>query len=309
MEARLPYNWLSLRLEPTESLNIDFADEAVRHQFNSWLIDPKTTGNRSAGWNFTGKHGYSMWTSDVYHRNPRSSSTTGVSPAGTVTFSVDSRCLYWKGNDRGFTKVWPSVGNDGLPRDVWPYILIEYPVAIFRLMGKILEKYAGPHAELKVVGGFFVTGIEGWRLRPGSPQFCYDTYDLKWVGRQGGPTSGKPWLPWQEPKTFSGAVLKVDPENLVFDAREFVQNPDRCALRLVRFIYAAFGFYEEVIPREFDRQAGVLRLLPARQSCLSVPGGTASTTDSRGHCIYCRPGTAAMTSPHPWGSGSAAGHP
>jgi hypothetical protein len=37
-------------------------------------------------------------------------------------------------------------------------------------------------------------------------------------------------------------------------------TPDRCGLRLARAIYARFGFEEDGIPVEFDRQSGVLRI-------------------------------------------------
>ena len=37
-----------------------------------------------------------------------------------------------------------------------------------------------------------------------------------------------------------------------------MEQPDRCALRLVRLIYGSLGFEDDAIPREFDQTQGVL---------------------------------------------------
>jgi hypothetical protein len=47
---------------------------------------------------------------------------------------------------------------------------------------------------------------------------------------------------------------------LVFSLQEVIEEPDRCGFRLVRRVYEAFGFYEDAIPKEFDRKTGRLVL-------------------------------------------------
>lgn len=41
---------------------------------------------------------------------------------------------------------------------------------------------------------------------------------------------------------------------------EIRQAPDRCAFKLVRFVYEAFGFPDEAVSPEYDRKAGRLAL-------------------------------------------------
>lgn len=45
-----------------------------------------------------------------------------------------------------------------------------------------------------------------------------------------------------------------------FSVRELVDEPDRCAFRIVREVYQAFGYTEDKIPAEFDRETGRLEL-------------------------------------------------
>jgi hypothetical protein len=47
---------------------------------------------------------------------------------------------------------------------------------------------------------------------------------------------------------------------LSFSRQEVVEEPDRCAFRLLRRVYQAFGLREDDIPAEYDRHAGRLLL-------------------------------------------------
>jgi hypothetical protein len=249
---------LSLLLEPVEPLDIDFADKSVAAKFSRWFTVCWETGNR-LGWNFiVWNNNPYFWSDGVKQSDPGSPLLwTYVNHAGRVDFSMSTRRLFWKGNGRELG--WDSVRGHH-PVDLWPYALIEYPVSIFRLMGKILEQYAAGRAEREVVAGFYISGLKGWHLRPGSPQYCYDTYGRTGRRERGDPMPREPWLPGQQPKPFPRDVLKIDPEQLVFRVQDLIENPDRCALRLVRLIYAAFGFGDDDVPSEFDAKLGRLRL-------------------------------------------------
>jgi hypothetical protein len=45
---------------------------------------------------------------------------------------------------------------------------------------------------------------------------------------------------------------------MVFSSQEVIDRPDRCAFRVVRRLYEAFGLSEDAIPHEYDREAGRL---------------------------------------------------
>lgn len=46
----------------------------------------------------------------------------------------------------------------------------------------------------------------------------------------------------------------------MFEWQQIVDEPDRCAYRLIRRIHEAFGYDDEQIPREFDPETGRLSL-------------------------------------------------
>jgi len=224
--AARPSLWIRLVL--TEPLSIDFTDTGTKVQFESWLRDPSATGNRRSGWNFVNDYARPKFLYDhVEQGDPDSPSKIRITNRGEITYSVSRDALYWKGDDSD-------------PRDIWPYSLLEVPASIFRLAGKVFDSDASGSTDLQVVVGFALSGIRGWRLRPGSPR--------------------EPHLPWKKAQSFDSDLLEADPGQLVFPATEIIRNPDRCCLRLIRIVYGKFGFEDEDIPREFDKQEGVLRL-------------------------------------------------
>lgn len=225
LAAEKPSLWL--RLVPSERLSIDLDDEAAKRQFREWLMDVSTTGNRRTGWNFANNLSEPKFLGNLVSHGMDPYRQLEIRNDGQVTFTLTLHNLYHKGND-----------ND--PRDLYPYALMEFPVSVFRLAAAILGRYDAGRSNLQVVAGFVISGIRGWRLRPGSPEI--------------------PALPWAGPKSFDQNVLEIDPEQLVFDADKLKENPDRCGLKLVRLIYGAFGFESSQIPPEFDQQHGVLRL-------------------------------------------------
>jgi hypothetical protein len=212
---------LYVSLKPVPALNLDFFDEAVWREVQTWLTDPRATGNRHAGFKFS--HGYAVpqrRDSLVLHGQVSDYKRTVLDDTGRISFWVKA---------------------DGLRRMesaqsiIEPYALLEYPVSIMRLMATILARF-GQGAE-QVAGVLSLAGIRGWILRPGSPK--------------------EPMRAWQKPRPFDESVLDVE---RVFPADELAQNPDRCGLSFVRGIYARFDFDADAIPGEFDQLQGRLLL-------------------------------------------------
>jgi hypothetical protein len=220
-----PQLWL--RLVPTDPLAIDFNDRPTKQQFETWLKDAKSTGNRPSGSTFVNRLAWPDFsTKQVVLGGDKEYRRTQITEDGQVTFTVDGI---------GLSRLdIPSPQLD-------PYALMEYPVSVFRLMSEILKRYDKGDTKRQVIARLVISGIRGFSLRPGSPRG-----DSIWAleGRA----------------NFEKDVLEIDPERLVFDARELKENPDRCGLRVVLRIYGEFGFDNDAIPREFDQKQGVLVL-------------------------------------------------
>jgi hypothetical protein len=114
---------------------------------------------------------------------------------------------------------------------IWPQALLEYPISAFRILSQL---YAG----LTDTPVSFELAADLALLHVGSREL--------W-----------PMIP--EPP---GTVKDEDRMNLnrvlTFTRQEVLDEPDRCGFRLLKFIYRGFGFRENAIPREFDRDAGRL---------------------------------------------------
>ena len=212
---------LWLRLVPSEPLSIDLDDEATKKHFREWLMDARATGNRPSGWTFANNLANPKFFADRATHGDRAFKWMEVKPTGQVTFTLDRDSLNRKGSESN-------------PKNLSPYLLIEYPVSVLRLMATILKYFRNGHGK-RIVAGFAISGLRGWRLSSAA-------------------------RPWEEPRTFEKDILEIDPEQLDFDEDKFRENPDQSGLRLVRLIYGAFDFESEAIPPVFDQQQGVVRL-------------------------------------------------
>lgn len=217
---------LWLALTPVRNLRLDLQDPL----FDRLANDPLVSGNRHSGWHFArSTHAarprlakdsvrWGVWTD-----TPGSAlSWVEVGETGSLRFWVALRRLYRKGEER----------------EIWPLILLEYPISAFRIAREIYRGHLDP--EDRVVANVALFGVSGWKLRGGTPGDVsfYDADELR--------TQSEPDLLW-------------DPE--VLDFREIDETPDRCGFRLVRRVYQAYGLPETAIPRQFDRDTGKL-LLP-----------------------------------------------
>ncbi len=191
--------------------------------------DPRRTGNRPLGWNFTSsqfgelrrfrqgaRHGYRFGERD-------SVQWTEVSAGGDVEFAAGLERLKWQG---------PA-------RSLWPLALLEFPVSLARLVRTLYEDFAAtpPGPDARVVLGLGLFQIGNWTLAPGSPN------SIAFL--------------MQKPRVYSGADAFLG-EPVVVPWKEMHATPDRCAFHLVRQVYQAFGYEEQDIPREYDPVAGRL---------------------------------------------------
>ena len=190
--------------------------------------DPRRTGNRPLGWNFTSsqvrlrpfrqadRHGYRFG-------EEGSVQWTSVSERGDVEFAAGLERLQWQGQ----------------ATSLWPLALLELPVSVARLVRTLYADFAAspPGPDTQVVLGLGLFQIGGWTLKPGSP-------------------SSIAYL-MQEPRAFRGTDAFLG-EPVAVSWQELRATPDRCAFHLVRQVYQAFGYEERDIPVEYDRDSGRL---------------------------------------------------
>jgi hypothetical protein len=214
---------LWLRIQP-----VGEADLRLSPDFREYFTNALRTGNRLTGWNFVNPDTEFKPTPGEVRHGREGETCVRVFRDGAIELTMPIINLYWKtSGGPGQTDV----------NEIWPYVLLEYPASVFRLAGKIYLE-GGVQVDA-VLADLALFGIHDWTLRPDSPvSFSYKA---------------------AEPKGFEGKEI-VSAEPLSFSLEEVINEPDRCAFRLVRRVYEAFGLFEEQMPAEFDRDSGKLIL-------------------------------------------------
>jgi hypothetical protein len=184
----------------------------------AFLTNPATTGNRSSGWTFVRELIYPQPFANGL-RLKDAFEEVKLHFTGAIAFTMPLDRLHWKGAEH----------------EIWPYALLEYPVSVMRLAAKLFEKWGAGISEILV--DFAFVGLRGWTLWGGSPR----------------DPSGR----FRPPPPFEEDDL-VPEKPFRFTREEIITEPDRCGLRLITFIYRAFGYEESDVPPEFDRKTGVL---------------------------------------------------
>lgn len=194
--------------------------------FDQIVLDPAVTGNRRSGWHFARSSNAPQPTKDGIRWALRSellgkdATLVHVTESGVLRFWVALERLHRKGEER----------------EIWPLILLEYPISAFRIARVIYADRL--HSEDPVAANLALFGVGGWMLREGSPGDFFFGNDLS--------------SPLEEPD------LIWEPE--VFRFREIDEAPDRCGFRLVRRVYRAFGWRERDMPQQYDAETGKLIL-------------------------------------------------
>lgn len=202
---------LALRLVPVPAMSVSLKTADARRLFR----DPAATGNRSSGWSFVNPYADPVplargWKGGILD------ATVTVGEHGQVDLDLPLQALFWKGE----------------PKELFPFALIEHPVAVLRLAK---ELYAAADASHVVVADLVLFGLRGWKLGQGSPRSI--GYRLRPMREYG-------------ENDFEEAPLQLT-------AGEIVAAPDRCAWRLLARVWRAFGYTEEQIPTEFTADGGL----------------------------------------------------
>jgi hypothetical protein len=204
--------WIVLKPQP--AAKIDIQDPGIR----GYLQDATQTGNRPHGWNFMSPYEEPEVRKGRLVQGTKVGRTIEVRDNGTLSLTIGSEGLV---HGRG-------------EREIYPFALIEYPVALFRLASCLYRNLKVANSG-KVLADAALIGVQGWVLRPYSPRSIHFQHPL------GAPNA------WTEGRDL------VWERALIFPGSEIVEEPDWCGFRLVRRIYEAFGYLEDKIPLEFDR--------------------------------------------------------
>ncbi len=216
-----------LRIQPVGDSELRLSKD-----FREYFTNPTRTGNRVAGWNFVDPNKEFEATPSEVRNGRDGEACVRVFRDGAVELTMPIINLYWKSTG--------GLGN-GEANEIWPYVLLEYPVSIFRLAATIYRE-RGFQAEV-VFGDLALFGIKRWTLRPYSP--------VSWNYKLA------------TPRRFEEGEEIVSVQPLSFSFEEVLNEPDRCAFRLVYRVYEAFGLFEEDMPTEFNRDTGRLILQEA----------------------------------------------
>jgi len=205
----------------------DLHGEWTKDDLEPLLRSPLPTGNRRHGWTFVDPRSDLM----VFHEGKESGFQLGgggsvqrtrILTSGAVEFAARIERLHWGGPD------------DRL----WPYALLELPTSVIRLARTLWQRARPPPSH--GVLGLALLGIRGQTLKPHSPLSMGHMIAAA--------------RPYEQADDFV-----ANPVHATW--AELEGFPDRCAQRLTRQVYAAFGYEESEMPREFDPQKGLLTFL------------------------------------------------
>lgn len=237
--------WIVVKPLPAATLNIQ------DHDIRGHLQNAERTGNRVHGWNFMNPYSEPELKQGRLVAGTSAGRIIEVHEDGSLFLTIDLEGLrHFRGE-----------------REVHPFALIEYPVALFRLASYLYRDHAAAKP-IKVLADAALIGIKEWVLRPYSPGSLHFQ------------------RPLEAPSAWTEARDLIWERPLVFSGREVVDEPDWCGFRLVRRIYEAFGYFEDKIPHQFDRNRR--RLVIPRLSLKRCREFFTSKALSRKHQFFIR---------------------
>ena len=148
---------------------------------------------------------------------------------GAIEFTMPIINLYWKNATDFLNRV------NG--KEIWPYCLLEYPTSILRLASALYQERILRSDTFIAELALFAAGVGR----------CGPTHQCRLA------TSSR------NPKPLEADEIVLD-EPVVFTRNQIVEEPDRCAFRLVTQVYFKFGLWEEDMPLEFNQVTGKLVL-------------------------------------------------
>jgi hypothetical protein len=226
--------WLRILPVPSFSLDLDAL------QGSNVLFDPKESENRRVGKTFFQVYG-------PQGGSPRRRSNRVVlESSDEATLAIDRH----EGVELRLPLEALHAGHEpGASKPLYWLTLLETPISVFRLLSRMLRIesiWEEPLATAELfVCSIALFGLEGWTLRPFSP-------NLRYIEGWGNYLLQKP-----RPSSDQDFILA---KPLAFPLGEVRDHPDRCGFKLIARVYEAFGFGLNDMPREFDQQIGRLIL-------------------------------------------------
>jgi hypothetical protein len=219
-----PVEMLYLGLQPLKRLKLEIQDA----RFQELLRDPGASGNRPTGYHLIDSQWAPMLGAGWLGTGGKSDGWLRIYRDGGIGFRLRLSLL-----EREHRQANLSLGR-AVPA-LSPAALLDYPASVFRVAA---QAYKGALAGTDpVLADLVLSGVGGWVLGWGS----HGSWDHRF-------------------RVFdTGKDFRLeDPLRMTFG--EIEEAPDRCAFRLVRLLYEAFGFPDQAIPPEYDRKAGRLVL-------------------------------------------------
>lgn len=203
-----------IRFEPLSECDIDLQDSRLE----MYLREADATGNRQYGWTFVIPDKRPVLSKDKLGTGVENYMEVNIFRTGGIELNGNMEMLHWKGE----------------PKEIWSLTLMEYCASVARLAGKVYINHTDLTPEDTVLVDLAFINIGEWGLKPGSP------HSLKYMMGKISHYSEMRDLIWNEPISVS--------------LNELDKYPDYVTYRLVRRIYEAFGYREEVIPSEYHRE-------------------------------------------------------
>ncbi len=222
-KEKRPCFWM--KIQPVPELRLGQID-VDDDDLRKLLMDPAATSNRHGAWTFVRELQAPISNTRGIHTGSENDGYVEIQRDGAIEFRLPLDRLHWKGKEH----------------EIWPFALLEFPVSLMRLGGRFIGGWCPDVASVLVDCAF--VGLRGWSLREGSP--LSPQFPMVATG----------------PGNFSEDDL-VPMLPFRFEREQIIDEPDRCGLRLITFVYEAFGYGAEAIPPEFDRLSGKL-VIPAR---------------------------------------------
>lgn len=247
--AGMPTMWMGIEpTDPVPGLDLDL-DRLIEADY---LVVPRTTGNRTIGRTFYFLRRRAELDNERFLRREggRDGSSWLVARGGSYELRIGERAaIRLQAPLDDFT--FPGERHPRLDalrghRILDPRGLLEYPTSVLRLVSALLrddELWTGERPSTFAVA-LLLVGVDGWYLRP-DPEHPYLDPALPDPRTLRVPPPAWVW----KPTAHSGDTLPVPP--LSFDAEQLKQEPDECGYRLLRSVFADFGYGEDEI-RAFD---------------------------------------------------------
>ena len=187
-------------------------------KLESYLREPGVTGNRQYGWTFV-----------VPDKRPLLSK-------GRLWTCIEDYMevsIYRTGGIELIGKM-EMLHHKGEPKEIWSLTLMEYCASVARLAGKVYTNHSDLKPEDTVLVDLAFINVREWGLKPGSPRSLnYMMEDLSYFSEMRD-------LVWNDPISVT--------------INDLAEYPDYVAFRLIRRVFEAFGYREEAIPSEYNRE-------------------------------------------------------